>query len=154
MQPGATRQEQPSTQFRVIVVPLVQNADGDYLICKMADDRGVFPGQWGLPGGGIEAGERMIDALRREVREELGIEVNDIKPLFFKDGQYRKSFADGTQADVYMIFLLFTCRAVTNELKLNPEFSDYAWVPHHSLRDYDLNSTTIETFREAGILQS
>jgi nucleoside triphosphatase len=87
------------------------------------------------------------------VREELGIEVKDIKPLFFKDGQYRKSFADGTQADVYMVFLIFTCRAATSELKLNPEFSDFAWVPPGSLRNYDLN-TTIETFREAGILQS
>lgn len=30
---------------RTIVCPLIQN-DGCYLLCKMADDRGVFPGQW------------------------------------------------------------------------------------------------------------
>ncbi|STI84873.1 NUDIX-family hydrolase [Escherichia coli] len=30
---------------RTIVCPLIQN-DGAYLLCKMADDRGVFPGQW------------------------------------------------------------------------------------------------------------
>ena len=36
---------------RTIVCPLIQN-DGAYLLCKMADDRGVFPGQWALSGGG------------------------------------------------------------------------------------------------------
>lgn len=53
---------------RTIVCPLIQN-DGCYLLCKMADDRGVFPGQWALSGGGVEPGERIEEALRREVRK-------------------------------------------------------------------------------------
>ena len=48
---------------RVIVCPVIQN-NGEYLLCKMAPDRGVFPGQWALPGGGIEPGETMETALR------------------------------------------------------------------------------------------
>ena len=56
---------------RTIVCPLIQN-DGAYLLCKMADDRGVFPGQWALSGGGVEPGEQIEEALRREIREELG----------------------------------------------------------------------------------
>lgn len=55
---------------RTIVCPLIQN-DGCYLLCKMADNRGVFPGQWALSGGGVEPGERIEEALRREIREEL-----------------------------------------------------------------------------------
>ena len=54
----------------VIVVPLVSNRDDQLLICRMPPDRGVYPGQWGLPGGGVEDGERLEDALRREIREE------------------------------------------------------------------------------------
>jgi len=38
----------------------------------------------------------MNDALRRELKEELGIEIHSISPVFFKDGSYTKSFADGT----------------------------------------------------------
>jgi nucleoside triphosphatase len=138
--------------FRVIVVALVQNERGEYLICRMPEDRGVFPNQWGLPGGGIEESERMETALRRELREELGVEVSDIRPLFFKDGQHRKSYADGSQQEVYMIFLIFSCRAASNELNLGLEFTEYAWVERDSLGDYDLNSATIETFRQAGVL--
>ncbi|MDI5535053.1 nucleoside triphosphatase NudI, partial [Salmonella enterica subsp. enterica serovar Montevideo] len=51
---------------RTIVCPLIQN-DGCYLLCKMADNRGVFPGQWALSGGGVEPGEHIEEALRREV---------------------------------------------------------------------------------------
>lgn len=38
------------------------------------------------------------------------------------------------------------------DLQLSPEFTDYAWVQRESLEDYSLNSATIETFRQAGIL--
>ncbi len=55
---------------RIIAVGLVWNREGKLLFCRMQPDRGVFPGQWGFPGGGIETGERMTDALRRELREE------------------------------------------------------------------------------------
>jgi nucleoside triphosphatase len=151
--PSDLSDESPSLiQFRVIVVAIIQNELGDYLICRMPKDRGVFPDQWGLPGGGIEEGERMESALRRELREELGIEVSDIKPLFFKDGQHRKSFADGSQHEVYMIFLIFSCRAVGSELTLSAEFTDYAWVKGDSLVEYNLNSATRETFQQAGVL--
>ncbi len=149
--PG-TNEASPLILFRVIVVALVQNDRGDYLICRMRKDRGVFPDQWRLPGGDIEDGERMEAALRRELREELGVEVVDITPLFFKDGQNRKSFDDGSQLEVYMIFLIFSCRASSAELKLSPEFTEYAWVQSDALKSYDLNRTTIETFRQAGVL--
>jgi nucleoside triphosphatase len=146
-------QHQPAVQFRVIVVGIVQNEFGEYLICKMPKGRGVFPDQWGLPGGGIEEGEMMEAALRRELREELGIEISDIKPLFFTDGQYRKSFPDGTQREVYMIFLIFSCKAISPELVLAPEFSDYAWVRQESLMSYELNSATIATFQQTAIIR-
>lgn len=145
-------QKQPGVQFRVIVVGIVQNEADEYLICKMPKGRGVFPDQWGLPGGGIEEGEMMEAALRRELTEELGTEISDIKPLFFTDGQYEKSFPDGTQREVYMIFLIFSCKTMCDDLVLAPEFSDYAWVRQESLMSYDLNSATIATFKKTGII--
>jgi nucleoside triphosphatase len=137
---------------RTIVVGIVQNERGEYLICKKPPHRGVFPGQWGLPGGGIEPGERMEAALRRELREELGIEVRDIKPLFFTDGQYPKFYSDGSRREIYMIFLVFACQAAGVDIRLDPEFIDYAWAEQRALNDYDLNSTTIDTFKTLGLL--
>lgn len=52
---------------RIIVCPLIEN-DNAFLLCKMAAHKGVFPGQWALSGGGVEPGEQIEQALRREAR--------------------------------------------------------------------------------------
>jgi nucleoside triphosphatase len=71
---------------RTIVCPIIQN-DGADLLSKIADDRGVFPGQWALSGGGMEPGETMEQALRREIREELGeaLEIAWVNPESLKE---------------------------------------------------------------------
>ena len=140
------------SRWRVGVVGVIQNAAHQYLICRKPKNRGVFPGQWALPGGGIEPGERMEAALRREIKEEVGIEVFDIQPLLFKDGQYPKLYPDGSREDVYMIFLVFTCRAASNAVAIGEEFEAYAWVSQEQLGDCDLNLETRLTFMHMGLL--
>ena len=142
------------TSVRIVVVPIIKDEQGRVLLCKMPPDRGVFPNQWGLPGGGMEPGESMTDALAREVREELGISLSEATPLFFKDGLHEKTFPDGSKRTIYMVFLLFDCRASSSErIKLNPEFCEYAWVESERLGSYELNSATRETFRSLGMLR-
>ncbi|MCX9033833.1 nucleoside triphosphatase NudI [Citrobacter portucalensis] len=131
---------------RTIVCPLIQN-DGCYLLCKMADDRGVFPGQWALSGGGVEPGERIEEALRREVREELGeqLVLSEITPWTFSDDIRTKTYADGSQEEIYMIYLIFDCVAANREVKINEEFQAFAWVKPEDLGAYDLNIATRKT---------
>ena len=140
----------PLIQHRTIVVGIVENRLGEILLCKMKSDRGVFPGQWGLPGGGIEPGERMTEALQREIMEECGIVVKDIKPVVFKDGLYIKHLPDGTHHPVYMIFLIFTCATDTTDIMLNQEFSEYRWVMAEDLSEMNLNIETIDTLEILG----
>ena len=138
---------------RTIVCPLIQN-DGCYLLCKMADDRGVFPGQWSLSGGGVEPGERIEEALRREVREELGeqLVLSDITPWTFSDDVRTKTYADGSQEEIYMIYLIFDCVAANREVKINEEFQAFAWVKAEDLGSYDLNIATRKTLTLKGLL--
>lgn len=136
--------------MRIIVVGVIQNARDQVLICKMPSKRGVFPGQWGLPGGGIEEGESAETALRRELREEVGLEVSEIQTLFFSDESYLKTFPDGYQQEIYMIFLLFSCRLASGAVSLNDEFEEYAWVSHEALSGYVLNVETVKTFQRLG----
>jgi nucleoside triphosphatase len=140
--------------MRLIVVGVVQNEAGEILICQMPRERGVFPGQWGLPGGGIEEGETAEAALRRELQEEVGLEVDQIQPLFFTDGTYHKTFPDGSQREIYMLFLLFSCRADSLKVQLNAEFKEYHWVNPGAVKDYDLNVETVKTFSRLGLLPS
>jgi nucleoside triphosphatase len=137
---------------RVIVVPLIRDEAGRCLLCRKPAGRGVFPGRWGLPGGGIEPGETLESALRREIREEVGLEIAQIEPLFFKDGVFPKLYPDGRREEIYMIFLVFACQSLGQEVRLNEELEAYDWVEPDALHGYDLNDTTRDTLRQAGLL--
>lgn len=138
---------------RTIVCPLIQN-DGHYLLCKMADDRGVFPGQWALSGGGVEPGERIKEALLREVREELGDKLRfvSITPWTFRDDVRVKTYADGSKEEIAMIYLIFDCISENRDVEINEEFQDFAWVSPQDLPRYDLNVATRETLSLKGLL--
>lgn len=153
-QPATGRKRRSDMKRRVIVVPLIHNSDGEYLICRMSEGRGVYPGQWGLPGGGIEADETMEAALRREAHEELGLELDQVKPLLFKDTVHEKLYPDGRSEAIYMIFLIFDCPVSSTVVVLNEEFVGHAWVLASGLGSYDLNEATLDTFRQVGLLEA
>ncbi|EMH4162562.1 nucleoside triphosphatase NudI [Pluralibacter gergoviae] len=138
---------------RTIVCPIIQN-NGAYLLCKMADNRGVFPGQWALPGGSMEPGETLHQALAREIAEELGdnLKITHTAPWKFRDDTRVKTYPDGTTEEIYMIYLLFDCICANREITFNDEFQAVAWVSPEELMNYDLNVATRQTFREKGLL--
>lgn len=138
---------------RIIVCPVIQN-EGEYLLCKMAADRGVFPGQWALSGGGMEPGETMEEALRREIREELGeeLDITEVKPWAFRDDVRMKTYADGTTEEIYMIYLIFDCISTNRQVTFNDEFQEVAWVRPEALKALDLNEATRITFAQKGLL--
>ncbi len=139
-------------KHRVIVGAVIRSKKGEYLLCKMPKDRGVFPGQWALPGGGIDEGERMDRALIREVWEETGLKVIDSEPIYFFDDEREKLYKDGTREKQYLIYLNFLCMVENGEVRLNDEFEEYAWVKETRLDEYDLNEATKRTFKKTGLL--
>jgi nucleoside triphosphatase len=138
---------------RTIVCPIIEN-DGAILLCRMPKDRGVFPGQWALSGGGMEPDETMEEALRREIREELGdrLVIETVTPFRFRDDRRVKTYADGRTEEIYMIYLIFDCHAANRDVVINEEFDEYAWVRPEDLAGYDLNAATRVTFAAKGFL--
>lgn len=139
---------------RLIVVAVFTDDAGRVLLCRMVPDRGVFPGQWALPGGGVEPGERLEAALRREVREELGIDLEAATPLLFKDDVLEKTFEGGRREPLHMVFLVYACRPASLSIVLNEEFSEYLWADAAKLETLELNPLTRDTLTSAGLLRS
>lgn len=101
--------------------------------------RGVAPflGQWVMPGGKIGLGEPMHSALRREVREEVGIDVSvgDLVDVF-------EHVVPGPDNDHHVI-LYYRCRPSRPELTPNPaEVTEARWVPRGELGRYDMPEGT------------
>ncbi|MCU9614985.1 NUDIX domain-containing protein [Caldibacillus lycopersici] len=98
---------------------IILNAEGQVLLLKRTyGNKG-----WSTPGGGIEPGETIHDALIRECIEELGVEVKD--PIL--TGVYYHS---NVQSQVAM-FRCFLPKG--KEIKLSEEHSEYKWFPLEQL---------------------
>lgn len=61
-----------------VVVCAIIVRDRAVLLCHRSPGREWYPNVWDLPGGHVEAGEAALEALRREVREELGVVLGDV----------------------------------------------------------------------------
>jgi len=65
----------------VSVGAMIINADGKLLLCKRSKTARNEQGQWEIPGGEVEFGEKLTDAIKREMGEELDIDIELIKQL-------------------------------------------------------------------------
>jgi 8-oxo-dGTP diphosphatase len=74
------------TRVRVVAAALWNRA-GELLIAQRPEGK-PLAGRWEFPGGKVDGAESELDALRRELREELGIEVEAARSLMRIDAHY------------------------------------------------------------------
>jgi 8-oxo-dGTP diphosphatase len=73
--PQISRPAELGRRVTEVAVGLLLKAEGAFLLTTRPKGK-VYEGYWEFPGGKLEAGESVTDALRRELKEELGIEVD------------------------------------------------------------------------------
>lgn len=105
------------------------DADGRVLIAQRPPGR-PMAGLWEFPGGKVEAGETPEATLIRELKEELGIIVNEacLAPL---------TFASHSYADFHLVMPLYVCRRWEGTVRAQ-EGQDLAWVRPNRLKEYPM----------------
>jgi phosphoglycolate phosphatase len=95
---------------------------------------------WGIPGGKIKTGETAGDALRRELKEETNLEVEDIEFVLVQDCIRSSEF----YRPAHFVLLNYTCRRGSGcgEVRLNEEAQEFRWLPLDEAFDLPLNTPT------------
>ena len=127
-----------------------QKKEIKYLITQRSLDKKAFPGKWTVPGGGLETDDyintkkttkdhwyfAIENSLRREVREEVNLEVGKVSYLL--DIAFIRS--DG----IPVIILSFYCPYKSGKIKYDEDTIDHTWVTYKEAKKYDLIEGILE----------
>ncbi|GAA3814233.1 NUDIX domain-containing protein [Nocardioides panacisoli] len=94
----------PQRHQRVACYAYVER--GDALLLTRISPLGVSPGTWALPGGGVEHGENPVDTVRRELKEECGLEGEIGELLAVHDVHFTGTAPSGRHEDFHGIHLV------------------------------------------------
>lgn len=114
-----------------------------------------FDGLWIVPGGHLEYGETLVECVKREAQEELGVTLSNVQQLQIQESLPGQLEGE-RYAEEHKIFINFIAemKNFQDKIKLNDEYSDYVFIePEKALKQLSLNNAT-EKFITAFIKQS
>ena len=121
-----------SVGHRTLIMPcacvIIEDGQGKILLQKRVDD-----GKWGYHGGAIEIDESAEEALRREVREELNLELDEIRLQgVYSGAEYHHVYPNGDETSC--IDIVYVCGKYHGDMRLQPEeVAEVAWFDRESL---------------------
>ncbi len=144
--------EEKQKMYRKGVSALILNKNNDILLVNLESFEPKF---FAIPGGGVDSGETLEDAVYREIQEELSIGKNSLElvgtckeplRLLFKT---KKLYRDGTEYDgMEREFFGFRFTGHDSEIVLQPEeIRSYKWVSFSNLKNYLLFDNQLEDTR-------
>lgn len=124
-----------------IAVGIIVRADGQVFLQKRPEFK-MLGGLWEFPGGKVEPGETFEEAVRREIREELGVEVAVDREVAVVRHDY---------THLKVTLHAYLCR-ITHGDPAPRVATDWTWTPFHDLRRYPLPRATLKAIEAASPL--
>ncbi len=127
----------------VVGVGAVVVRDGRALIVKRAHE--PRKGEWSLPGGMLDLGESLVDAARREVKEETGLDVHPGPIIETFDRVHRDP--DG-RIRYHFVIVDFVCESPQGDPVAGSDAEAVAWVTADELEAYGVNAHAAAVIRK------
>lgn len=121
--------------------------DGEILLIRRGGEPGA--GLWSIPGGNVELGETLEEALKREVREETGLEIIVGKLA----GVHNLVVREAGRIRFHYVILDYFADVVSGEMCPASDVTDCRWVRLDELRQYRLTDNLITRLKEFQIIK-
>src|SRR5579864_5608544 len=102
-------------------------------------------GEWSVPGGMLELGERLHDGVRREALEETGLEVDPGEVLDVFDSIFTDALG---RTQYHYVLIDYLCRPVSGEARAGGDVSDVRWVGASALAAMGLRQSIEQVVRK------
>lgn len=111
--------------LRIVSVIIAVKCSGKFLLVQRSVNDDIFPGKWQNLGGKIELGETVEEAVKREIKEEIGIEIKK-HPFFLQSYSWKKD--NESPVRLGLIFLIeLEGKPEKYQIKLESELANYGW---------------------------
>lgn len=112
-----------------VVTAIIKNKENKFLIVKRKENEDIHGGLWVFPGGKVEENEDIFTALKREIKEEVGLDIlNERKQI--SEYEYERPNGEITFGSCFFV------EAKNENVKLSSELEDFAWVTKEEFREY------------------
>lgn len=143
-----------------VVAAIVLSKDGKLLMGeKPPGEVVVYPDCWHIPGGGVEEGETLDQALKREIKEETGLDISKLTVTLVDNkgtGQVVKKLKNGETVQANMHFFVYEVRlikiAADIAISEDDDLSNFRWFDPHELSTVPLTPPSVTLFKRLGYL--
>ena len=122
--------------------------DDSVLLVKRENEPGR--GKWSIPGGLINLGETMKNAVKREVEEEAGLRVDVVEVLDVFDAII---YDDKSRVRFHYVIVSFMAKLLGGEIRGSEEASQVRWFKAEELKELDMTSATKSLLKKVNFLR-
>ncbi|MDE5946355.1 MAG: NUDIX domain-containing protein [Oscillospiraceae bacterium] len=139
-------------QFRFAQKAFIVN-EGKLLLVKKSADDPFHPNEWEVPGGRMEFGEKLDEHIKREVKEEVGLDIIPGEPFAMWTWILEKRGTDGEVSKSQVVAVGSRCEAINFNIdesgRVEDDFlTDTAWVPFNEVLKYNLISDIVPAIKK------
>ncbi|MFA5832125.1 MAG: NUDIX hydrolase [Bacteroidota bacterium] len=117
--------------------------EGRLLLIKKSEADPNQANKWEVPGGRMKFGENLEEHIKREVKEEVGIDIKVAEPFYLWQWIIQRKNKEGVDLQMQIVAAASLCYANTTEISFSKHeeddyISEYAWVLFEEINKYDV----------------